>query len=180
MSDRLRFLTCCLNDLNASQAGCTPRGCGSRAVAPRASALRAASLQTVQRNLAVQAALCEDLEHAETVETVEAGEREALRLRVLEATELYNVAVKAGRDDAALRVLRNTGFSDAETIKKHWGMLIDEVLRSESRRKWEKNTHRERERERRVQGWIEGSMDGSIDGSIDGWMDEVERNGLNE
>lgn len=145
MSDRLRFLTCCLNDLNASQAGCTPRGCGSRAVAPRASALRAASLQTVQRNLAVQAALCEDLEHAETVETVEtveavgAGEREALRLRVLEATELYNVAVRAGRDDAALRVLRNTGFSDAETIKKHWGMLIDEVLRSESTRKWGEN-----------------------------------------
>lgn len=145
VSDRLRFLTCCLNDLNASQAGCTPRGCGSRAVAPRASALRAASLQTVQRNLAVQAALCEDLEHAETVETVEtveavgAGEREALRLRVLEATELYNVAVRAGRDDAALRVLRNTGFSDAETIKKHWGMLIDEVLRSESTRKWGEN-----------------------------------------
>lgn len=172
MSDRLRFLTCCLNDLNASQAGCTPRGCGSRAVAPRASALRAASLQTVQRNLAVQAALCEDLEHAEKVETVEAGEREALRMRVLEATELYNVAVKAGRDDAALRVLRNTGFSDAETIKKHWGMLIDEVLRSESRRKWgEKHTHREREREgcrgdRWVNGWVEW-----MDGWINGWMD---------
>lgn len=162
MSDRLRFLTCCLNDLNASQAGCTPRGCGSRAVAPRASALRAASLQTVQRNLAVQAALCEDLEHAEKVETVEAGEREALRMRVLEATELYNVAVKAGRDDAALRVLRNTGFSDAETIKKHWGMLIDEVLRSESRRKWgEKHTHTERERER----------EGCRGGSMGQWMD---------
>lgn len=175
MSDRLRFLTCCLNDLNASQAGCTPRGCGSRAVAPRASALRAASLQTVQRNLAVQAALCEDLEHAEKVETVEAGEREALRMRVLEATELYNVAVKAGRDDAALRVLRNTGFSDAETIKKHWGMLIDEVLRSESRRKWEKNTHTHREREReKGAGGIDGSMDGLsgwMDGSMDGWIE---------
>lgn len=138
MSDRLRFLTSCLNDLNASQAGCTLPAVLSLAVSPRPSALRAASLQTVQRNLAVQAALCEDLAHAETVETVETEEREALRTRVLEATELYNVAVRAGRDDAALRVLRNTGFSDAETIRKHWGALIDEVLRSESRRKWER------------------------------------------
>ena len=139
MSDRLRFLTSCLNDLNASQAGCTLPAVLSLAVSPRPSALRAASLQTVQRNLAVQAALCEDLAHAETVETVETEEREALRTRVLEATELYNVAVRAGRDDAALRVLRNTGFSDAETIRKHWGALIDEVLRSESRRKWGEN-----------------------------------------
>lgn len=83
----------------------------------------------------MQAALSEELEHAETAETAETEEREALRLRVLEATELYNVAVRAGRDDAALRVLRNTGFSDAETIKKHWGLLVDEVLRSESSRK---------------------------------------------
>ena len=82
----------------------------------------------------MQAALCEDLSASEASEASEA-EAAALRERVLEPTELYNAAMRAGRDDACLRVLRNVGFSDAETVRRHWGRLIDEVLRSESRRK---------------------------------------------
>lgn len=95
----------------------------------------------------MQAALCEDLAHAErpvgpTGETGETGEAEwgalerALRERVLEPTALYNAAVRLGRDDACLRVLRNAGFGDAETVRRHWGRLLDEVLRGAATRKW--------------------------------------------
>ena len=122
IADRLRYVTSCLNDLNASQTG----------LSPQKSSLNMQSLLTAQSNLEVQAALAEDLAGSE-----ERREEDMLALeeRVLSPTELYNLAMRNHRDDACLRILRNTGFTDVETIRMHWRNLVNNVIHSNSTNK---------------------------------------------
>ena len=90
------------------------------------------SLLTAQSNLEVQAALAEDFAGSE-----ERREEDMLALeeRVLSPTELYNLAMRNHRDDACLRILRNTGFTDVETIRMHWRNLVNNVIHSNSTNK---------------------------------------------
>ena len=88
-----------------------------------------AQLVTQQANLRVQCTVLEELEELGEADLTEILHR--LSVTVLEPAELYQIIEQFGMDKQALLLMRNTNYSDALAIQRHWDHLLRSIIDGE-------------------------------------------------
>lgn len=86
-------------------------------------------LITQQANLRVQCTVLEELEELGEVDLSEVLHR--LAVTVLDPAELYQIIEQFGLDKQALLLMRNTNYSDAVAIQRHWDHLLRSIIDGE-------------------------------------------------